>query len=230
MKIWHLCQEVFYVWNKIFIDSSVFSHYKYIIVQRNRLLIMKLIEIADIKIGYNYKRESSSRNDKDVQITIVPVLQPRNAQSLCLDNVSGLEQASIVDAKDKYFLSTDEILFSNKGDFKAFAWLGNKKVIASSAFYRIKLKNNSYLPAYVATYLNSSSGKSQLNLRQNTERVSTITISDVEQIDIPFIPLEKQKQIIELFLLYEKEVDIMEKIKQNRKKLINSILSQTIKE
>ena len=30
--------------------------------------------------------------------------------------------------------------------------------------------------------------------------------------------------------LYEKEVDTMEKIKQNRKKLINSILSQTIKE
>lgn len=191
---------------------------------------MKLIEIADIKIGYNYKRESSSRNDKDMQITIVPVIQPRNAQNLCLDNVSGLEQASIVDAKDKYFLSTDEILFSNKGDFKASIWLGNKKVIASSAFYRIKLKNNSYLPSYVAVYLNSSAGKSQLNLRQNTERVSTITISDVEQIDIPFIPLEKQKQIVELFLLYEKEVDIMEKIKQNRKKLINSILSQAIKE
>lgn len=191
---------------------------------------MKLIDIAEIKIGYNYKREPTSRNDKNVQISIVPVIQPRNTQKICLEDTLGFEQASIIDAKDKYFLSTNEILFSNKGDFKASIWLGNKKVIASSAFYRIKLKNNSYLPSYVAVYLNSSAGKSQLNLRQNTERVSTITISDVEQIDIPLIPLQKQKQIVDLFLLYEKEVDTMEKIKQNRKKLINSILSQTIKE
>ena len=101
---------------------------------------MKLIDIAEIKIGYNYKREPTSRNDKNVQISIVPVIQPRNTQSIRLEDTLGLEQASIVDAKDKYFLSTNEILFSNKGDFKASIWLGNKKVIASSAFYRIKLK------------------------------------------------------------------------------------------
>lgn len=191
---------------------------------------MKLIDIADIKIGYNYRRESTSHNNKNAQITIVPAIQPRDIKNIYLASGQNLEKVPITDAKDRYFISTNEVLFLNKGDFKASIWKGAEKIIASSAFYRIKLINKEYLPEYVALYLNSPMGKSQLNLHQNTERISTITISDIEQIDIPFIPLEKQKQIVALFLLFEKEVDIMEKIKQNRKKLINSILNQTIKE
>ncbi len=185
---------------------------------------MKLIDISEIKIGYNYKRASTAQNNKNMQNSVVPVIQPRNVQSLCLTNTQNLEKAFLTDAKNKYFLSTNEILFSNKGDFKSCVWIGNEKVIASNAFYRIKLTNNRYLPAYMAIYLNFLAEKSQLNVRQNTERISTVTISDVEQINIPLISFEKQQQIVDLFLLYEKEMDIMEKIKQNHKKLINSIL------
>ena len=69
---------------------------------------MKLIDVAEIKIGYNYKRESTSRNDKNVQISIVPVIQPRNAQNICLEDALDLEQASIADAKEKYLKSNSK--------------------------------------------------------------------------------------------------------------------------
>ena len=96
--------------------------------------------------------------------------------------------------------------------------------------YENRVCDKNFLPEYVALYLNSVPGKAQLCLRQNTVRISTITISDVKDIDIPLIPMEKQRKLVELFLLYEKESSIMEKIAQNRKKLINLILNQTIKE
>lgn len=189
---------------------------------------MKLADIAEIKIGYNYRRETTLHDIK--QTVDIPIIQPKDVKYIKIADIESFDKISLADTKDKYFLTANEVLFSNKGEFKAFVWCGKEKTMASSAFYRIKLFNNQYLPEYVAIYLNSPLGRAQLNLRQNTERISTITISDIKQIDIPLIPLEKQKQVASLFLLYEKEVDIMEKIKQNRKKLINSILNQTIKE
>ena len=88
---------------------------------------MKLIDVAEIKIGYNYTRESPSRNDKNVQISIVPVIQPRNAQNICLEDALDLEQASIADAKEKYFLSTKQYLYTTQNVFyhKKFSFIYN---------------------------------------------------------------------------------------------------------
>lgn len=191
----------------------------------------KLSEISCIKIGYNFRR-----NNKYIPLSSdylsegVPIVQPRDVISFCHSSFPCLQKAQVPDIKDKYYLSMNEILLSNKGDFQAFVWKGQEKIMASSAFYRIKICDANLLPEYVALYLNSVHGKAQLCLRQNTVRISTITISDVKDINIPLIPMEKQRLLVELFLLYEKESSIMEKIKQNRQKLINSTLSQTIKE
>lgn len=193
----------------------------------------KLSEISCVKIGYNFRRD---RGNKDTPLSSdhlseeVSIVQSRDMVSLCHSSFSNLQKVQVPDIKDKYYLSMNEILLSNKGDFQAFVWKGQAKIMASSAFYRITICDKNFLPEYVALYLNSVPGKAQLCLRQNTVRISTITISDVKDIDIPLIPMEKQRKLVELFLLYEKESSIMERIAQNRKKLINSILSQTIKE
>ena len=191
----------------------------------------KLSEIGCVKIGYNFRRDNKySPSSSDCLSDGIPIVQSRDVISLCHSSFSCLQKVQVPDIKDKYYLSLNEVLLSNKGVFHALVWKGQAKIMASSAFYRIKICDANFLPEYVALYLNSTAGKAQLCLRQNTVRISTITISDVKEIDIPLIPMEKQRKLVELFLLYEREISIMEKIKQNRQKLINSILSQTIKE
>lgn len=193
----------------------------------------KLSEISCVKIGYNFRRERDNKDTpllSDYLLGGVPIVQFRDVVSLCHSSFSNLQKVQVPDIKDKYYLSMNEILLSNKGEFQALVWKGQEKIMASSAFYRIKICDKNFLPEYVALYLNSVPGKAQLCLRQNTVRISTITISDVKDIDIPLIPMEKQRLLVDLFLLYERESSIMEKIRQNRQKLINSILSQTIKE
>lgn len=191
----------------------------------------KLSEIGCVKIGYNFRRDNKySLSSSDFLSEGIPVVQSRDVISLCHSSFSCLQKVQVPDIKDKYYLLMNEVLLSNKGVFQALVWKGQAKIMASSAFYRIKICDANFLPEYVALYLNSTAGKAQLYLRQNTVRISTITISDVKEIDIPLIPMEKQRNLVELFLLYEREISIMEKIKQNRQKLINSILSQTIKE
>jgi len=44
------------------------------------------------------------------------------------------------------------------------------------------------------------------------------------------VKTEKQKQIVEFFSLYQKEIEIIEKIQQNKKKLVDFIISKEFKE
>ena len=143
---------------------------------------MRLSDIAEVRIGHNFRRELISLEKKECIVSTIPVVQPRDVKNFNHINTCNLEKADVVNAKEKYFLYQNEVLFTNKGDFKAAIWKNNLQTIASSAFYRIKLINEKYYPEFVALYLSSPICKSQLNLRQNTERVSTITINELKQI------------------------------------------------
>jgi restriction endonuclease S subunit len=67
-------------------------------------------------------------------------------------------------------------------------------------------------------------------MRQNVSGVLSINRGELEQVEIPLISLEQQRQIVGLYALYEKETNILEQIKKTRKRLINSVLSQMVKE
>lgn len=187
--------------------------------------MVKLAEIVDIRAGYSFREGLSKAISGEL-----PVIQFKNISNLYISDVSACSFISDKKIKASHFLRFNDILLSNRGNYKTSIFKSNEKCIASGVFFIMTVKNTNFLPEYIATFLNSVEGQNVLSARQNAAGVPSIIRSELTQIDIPLIPLDKQKQIVELFLLYEKEVDTMEKIKQNRKKLINSILSQTIKE
>lgn len=187
--------------------------------------MVKLKNISDIRMGYSF-RESLSK----AIIGELPVIQFKDLSCLYIEDLSSCLSISDDKIKHSHFLKFNDIVLSNRGNYKASIFKSNDKCIASGVFFIISIKNKEISPDYIAVFLNSSEGQKALSARQNSAGVQSIIRTELEQIDIPLIPLEKQKQIVELFLLYEKEVDTMEKIKQNRKKLINSILSQITKE
>lgn len=187
--------------------------------------MVKLAEIVDIRAGYSFRESLSKATSGEL-----PVIQFKNISNLHISDISACSSVSDKKIKASHFLRLDDVLLSNRGNYKASVFKSNEKCIASGVFFILTVKNTNFLPEYIATFLNSVEGQNALSARQNSAGVPSIIRSELTQIDIPLISLDKQKQIVELFLLYEKEVDTMEKIKQNRKKLINSILSQTIKE
>ncbi|MBR1916138.1 MAG: restriction endonuclease subunit S [Alphaproteobacteria bacterium] len=187
--------------------------------------MVKLIEIVDIRAGYSFREGLSKAESGDL-----PVVQFKDISNLYIDDVSACFSISDEKIKPSHLLRRGDVLLSNRGNYKATLFNTTAKSIASGVFFILTIKDKSFLPEYIATFLNSAEGQKALSERQNSAGMPSIIRSELEQIDIPFISLEKQRQIVELFMLYEKEVDTMEKIKQNRKKLVNSILSQIVKE
>ena len=187
--------------------------------------MVKLIDIASIRSGYNFRE-----GIKDIENGDLQVIQFKDLSGLFFEDQNIYLHIFKEQIRMNHWLDFNDILISNRGNYKASVNHCRKPSVASGVFFILKIHNDHFLPEYIATFLNSQVGQKALMIRHNLAGVHSINRVELEQRDIPLIPLEKQKQIVELFLLYEKEVDIMEKIKQNRKKLINSILSQTIKE
>ena len=65
----------------------------------------------------------------------------------------------------------------------------HENCIASGVFFVLTLKNNEFLPEFVATYLNSSAGQKKLLSRQNKSGLKAIIRSELEQVELPNIPL-----------------------------------------
>lgn len=187
--------------------------------------MVKLTDIVDIRSGYNFREGIPEAENGNLQ-----VIQFKDLSGLILEDNPNRLLVLKEQIKTNHWLNFNDILLSNRGNYKSAVNRCEKPCIASGVFFVLTVKDNKFLPEYIAIFLNSVEGQKALSARQNSAGVSSIIRSELTQIDIPFIPLEKQKQVVELFQLYEKEVDTMEKIKQNRKKLINSILSQAVKE
>lgn len=187
--------------------------------------MVKLVDIAKIRLGYSFREKLEGDDEGNL-----PIIQFKDLQSNIFENADNCLRLSADKIKASHWLKHREILLSNRGNYKAAINYCRYPCVASGVFFVLTIQNKNFLPEYIATFLNSQEGQKLLKMKHNTAGVHSINRAELEQIDIPLPPLEKQKQLVELFSLYEKEVDIFEKIKQSRKKLINSILSHTIKE
>lgn len=122
--------------------------------------------------------------------------------------------------KNYTFLNKDHVLFSIRGKFKASLSPKNegKQFIASEAFLIFDLFNDQIDKEYLVWILNSKKIQHQLkSIALGNNRLLFLNIDIVKNITIPLIPLEKQKSIMQLYKLHEKEIDLSEKILAKKK-------------
>lgn len=186
---------------------------------------MKIGEIAEIRTGYSFREAIVASENGDL-----PVIQFKDVGEIAVSSTKDCVYISSEKIKSSHFLKFNDVLLSNRGNYKSSVFKCHENCIASGVFFVLTLKNNEFLPEFVATYLNSSAGQKKLLSRQNKSGLKAIIRSELEQVELPNIPLEKQKQIVEFFSLYQKEVEIIEKIQQNKKKLVDFIISKEFKE
>ena len=186
---------------------------------------MKIGEIAEIRTGYSFREAIVASKNGDL-----PVIQFKDVGEIAVSSTKSCICISSAKIKPSHFLKFGDVLLSNRGNYKSSVFKCYENCIASGVFFVLTMKNNKFLPEFVATYLNSNVGQNKLLARQNKSGLKAIIRSELEQIEIPDIPLEKQKKIVEFYSLHQKEVEIIEKIQQNKKKLVDFIIIKEFKE
>ena len=182
----------------------------------------KLSEIANIQFGLysndflvkgEVKYVQAKHFDQDVNFT------PDEINYLSIDKKN-----------ESHILTDGDILFVGKG-MRNFAWTYRKEYglsIASSIFYVIRVCQTNVLPDYLTILFNSPFYQNAFQQLGAGSSIPSIRKSELEVLMINVPSLEVQNNIVEMNSMYLYDLDISNRIIEEKKKLFTSVLNKLI--
>src|SRR5690554_543328 len=185
---------------------------------------VKLRGIASVQFGYYEKPGVVGR---------VKYLQAKhfNEYSQFIDEVD--DWVDIDDKNESHLLQNGDVLFVGKGsrNFAAVYTWSYGLSIASSIFYVIRIKNQEkFLPEFLCLLFNSSAYQAQLQSLGAGSSILSIRKQELEDLNIEFPSIEKQRELIRLSSLHQEEMQIYNKIIHDKQLLVQQIINDLIKE
>lgn len=186
----------------------------------------KIFTFSDIILGYNFR--SAIEEDATGNILII---QAKNiVQGQPITHLDGLTRVSIINTRTSALLQKKDILIVSRGtgigSFRATVFdMREDNVIASWSILIVRVKNPEIIPEYVCLYLNSEDGQKKILETISWATIHTISPKKFSEIDVPIIPLIKQKNMIWL----SQNIIQQEEIYNRKKELKQQILTATLK-
>jgi restriction endonuclease S subunit len=189
---------------------------------------IKLKDIAQIRTGCNlsrYKRKKES--------------EPLYEYSTLLSNAIteyGIEKNKYSETyeakdtiKDEFFTKAKDIIMMLREPNTATFIEEEEGFIISSFNLIIRVDHRKADYRFITNYLNSSSIKKQIARELGAARISTISKSAVENLEIHLPPLMEQRRLGDFFQLQNEEVSLLKKIYQKRKEMYRDIKNKIFK-
>lgn len=190
---------------------------------------MKLGEITDIKIGLVLSRKKAS----------IKYEVESRYKLITLKNIE--ENGAFNEEQFETFESNDELdngYFTEEGDIlirlshpHTSVYIDKSKsgLLVPSYFAIIKLTTQKFIPEYITWYLNTDKVKKELMKSQTGTAISTTNKSILASLDIDEVPIEKQKKIWEIRELHLREIQLLYKLIEEKKKYYKTITDKLLK-
>ncbi len=181
---------------------------------------LKIKDIADIKIGYQFRKKIKTEPDGSHAI-----IQMRDFDENKNLNYKELSWVKLAELPDKYLVGKDDVLFLSRGHSN-FAYPITdplESTIAASYFFILKVRADKVLPEYLAWCINQSPAQKQLHssARRGTH-MPLVPKSAFENLKVHIPDIKTQKSIVELNRLLDKENELIRKLQEKRSLLIRS--------
>lgn len=183
----------------------------------------QLCDIAEIRAGYPFRGSVPDMPDGLCQ-----VVQPKDVFSGGIIDKVAL-RFTPERLKPDYLLKDGDILLSSRGEFKTALYKGKCKTLASNLLFVLSVRNKSFLPEYIVFYLNSKSGQAQMAARKNPGALQAIVRSGIESLDIPLLPIKRQKLLAETYFLLLRGKELSQRLAEEKTKLLELALNTEIK-
>jgi len=190
------------------------------------MTLNNVIAIEGLFSGYSF-REKIEPNP----IGAVGVLQMKDILADYSNfDYQSLDKVSDFQFKDKFFLNKGDIVFVSKGvnNYAIVIDLINFPIIASATFFIIRVDEKKIIPEYLAWYMNQKEAQNYFSEKKAGTYVPNLNKQDIMDLPLKVPPLKKQNAIAKTAMLLNKEIAILEKLKANRKELIQTQLLNLI--
>lgn len=183
---------------------------------------VKLRDIASFTFGFHTSK---------IETQGIIYLQARNfnENGSFLNNVD--KYVELDESKGDVLLKDGDVLFVGKG-MRFFAYSYKKeigKAVASSIFYVIKPNQNFILSDYLACILNHTKSHNYFNSIGAGSSIPSIRKSELADYEIVLPPLDIQHKIIDMYNLHNKEMQLIEQLKEKKQVRFNQLINEITK-
>ena len=181
----------------------------------------KLGSFAEIKSGYAFR--SAILNDSDGRLAVV---QPKDIIS---GGGNGFIHVKSGTVPDHHIIDRGSVLVTNRGTFCARVFNERFKAITPSGVFVVWLHPDAGItPEYLAMYINSEIGQRQIASKQESMTVPALTVRQMQELEIPIIPREKQDLLSKAFNTSQRCKDVLSELQKQNKSLMNQIIKGAI--
>ena len=186
--------------------------------------MIKLKDIATIQTGVYLKSTPSPDtcylqvNDFDEEGNIRPTVRPTTTVS---PKVA------------RHLLTESDLLLAAKGDknFCAMAPTRIGSCVASPSFLVIRIGAPARVqPEYLCGFLNMPATRQLLTAQAKGSSIVSLSKTDIEELEIPLLPLEQQQACIDLIRLQRREQTLYRAIAERRRQITDYKLTKVYKD
>jgi restriction endonuclease S subunit len=184
----------------------------------------KIKELAVIHMGYSFRSRLES-----VKNGCVKVIQMKDLLDDNVVDCSDLTKIDFGGIKDHHFAYKGDLIFRSRGQISTSAILIEDpgQSIVAAPLLRIRIvKPDKILPEYLNWYLSQRDAQIFLTSMAKGTTQNMISKQVLEELEISFPSIEKQKKIIELAALSSREQIILRILAEKRRQHISAILTQ----
>ncbi|MBK0075563.1 restriction endonuclease subunit S [Bacillus sp. S56] len=191
---------------------------------------MQLGDIAKIKTGLVLSRKKAEVNYNAKAKYKLITLKNITEDGL-IDNDSYEEFVSNDELDNHYFTKEGDVLMRLSHPHTAvFIEKQHSGLLIPSYFAIIKVDQTKFLPEYIAWYLNSVIVKKELERSQSGSRIPSTNQNVLKTLPVVWATLSKQKALIELYRLHQKEKWLYKKLIEEKELLFQGISQQMLKD
>ena len=197
---------------EITIDDQKYHINKENLQKKNKVSLDQLVEI---KRGFNVTQRNETAVGKYLAIKVVDI----NDKKINKDKLSHI---NIPTNPSRYLLKKNDLLLSTRGTLGKVAMIDedNTNMVATANLVALRAKSNNINMKWLMYYLSSPMGKFEIFQAASGTAISTISPSDLRNIQIPVISKADQDRAVEQF--EQNKIKLDQKLKELQKQYLKN--------
>ena len=188
---------------------------------------LRLKHIAAVSYGITFRSRVETKADGNVRLIQMKDLGDDN-----LVNLSSTVLVQLPNPKDYQLVRCGDILFRSRGRTTTAALLDqdSERTIVAAPLLRVRPDISQVIPEYLFWYINQPVSQAYLTSRSEGTMVNMISKKELEKLEVWLPNIERQKTIVRLFKLAEREQLLLNKIRKKKALYAQRILMRIASE
>lgn len=190
---------------------------------------MKLKDISNLRTGLVTARKKASAVDEETYSYRAVTLKSFNRRGYL--SVKYLDDFTAKEKINKNYLTqhNDILVRLREPNLAVLIDEDNIDLLVPSLVATIRVDSDSVNSKFLTYYLNSRTAKRALNSSITGTAINMIKTKELEDLEIKLPSLEEQKKIVEFLDLTNKEMDLLEELKNQKEKYYSEVFNNILK-